>query len=234
MWLCCAIVVIAAIAATALLPGEPKDAPDKGNFGLHTGLAIYGRIFRNPRSWACYSTVFATGGVVFGFLPFVAPVLQMQNGGGAREAGIIIAGMAIGSLAFSLTLPIFLRIASRPTLMAVGGLVGCAGFLAYSSGLHWSAEAAFFCVVGVGFFMIHNSVQAEVADIDPSSRSTCFGMHAGFFYLGQTVGPLLWTLAISGLGPRGAIILMAALLAATGLGASAAFRRLPKVVSGAL
>jgi hypothetical protein len=59
-------------------------------------------------------------------------------------------------------------------------------------------------------------------------------MHAGFFYLGQTVGPLLWTLAISGLGPRGAIILMAALLAATGLGASAAFRRLPKVVSGAL
>ena len=98
----------------------------------------------------------------------------------------------------------------------------------------WLAEAAFFCVVGVGFFMIHNSVQAEVADIDPSSRSTCFAMHAGFFYMGQTVGPLLWTLAIGALGPRGAIMLMGGALALTGLGASAAFRRLPKVASGAL
>ncbi len=234
MWLCCAVVVIAAIAATLLLPGEPKDAPDKGQFGLHTGMAIYRRIFRNRRSWACYSTVFATGGLVFGFLPFVAPVLQMQNAGGTREAGIIIGGMAVGSLAFSLALPLFLRIATRPTLMALGGLVGCAGFFAYSSNVHWLAEAAFFCVVGVGFFMIHNSVQAEVADIDPSSRSTCFAMHAGFFYMGQTVGPLLWTLAIGALGPRGAIMLMGGALALTGLGASAAFRRLPKVASGAL
>lgn len=234
MWLCCSIVLIAALAATLLLPGEPKDAPSKGQFGLHTGIAIYGRIFRNPRSWACYATVFATGGLVFGFLPFVAPVLQMQNAGGAREAGIIIGGMAVGALTVSLSLPLFLRFAARPTLMALGGLVGCAGFFAYSSNVHWLAEAAFFCIVGIGFFMIHNSVQAEVADIDPSSRSSCFAMHAGFFYLGQTVGPVLWTLALGALGPRGAIMLMGVGLAATGLGASAAFRRLPKVLSGAL
>ena len=101
MWLCCAIVLIAALAATLLLEDEPPDA-NRGRFGFHTGADIYGRIFRNPRSWACYSTVFATGAFTFGFLPFVAPVLQMQNNGGAREAGIIIAGMAAGSLAFSL------------------------------------------------------------------------------------------------------------------------------------
>lgn len=234
MWLCCAIVVIAAAAATLLLPGEPADAPDKGRFGLRTGLDIYTRIFRNPRSWACFSTVFATGALVFGFLPFVAPVLQMQHGGGPREAGIIIAGMAAGSLTFSLFLPIFLKVASRPTLMALGGIVGCAGFFAYASGLHWMAEAAFFCVVGLGFFMTHNSVQAEVAEIDPEARSSCFAMHSAFFYLGQSAGPLVWTLAIGALGPRGGLMAMGVAMAATGLAASAAFRRLPKIVSGAL
>ncbi len=234
MWLCCAIVLVSAIAATIMLPGEPEDRPGKGRFGLRTGLEIYGRIFRNRRSWACYATVFATGALVFGFLPFIAPVLQMQNAGGAREAGIIIAGMAAGSLTFSVFLPLFLRIAARPTLMAIGGLVGCAGFLAYSSGLHWIAETAFFWIVGIGFFMIHNSVQAEVADIDPQARSSCFAMHAGFFYLGQTAGPIMWTVAIGALGPRGAIILMGFAVAATGLAASAAFRRLPKVASGSL
>ena len=234
MWLCCAIVVIAAAAATLLLPGEPADAPDKGRFGLRTGLDIYKRIFRNPRSWACYATVFATGALVFGFLPFVAPVLQMQHGGGPREAGIIIAGMAAGSLTFSLLLPMFLKIASRPTLMATGGLVGCAGFFAYSSGLHWMAEAAFFWVVGLGFFMTHNSVQAEVAEIDPEARSSCFAMHSAFFYLGQFAGPIIWTLAIAALGARGALMAMGVAMAAAGLAASAAFRRLPKVVSGPL
>ena len=67
-----------------------------------------------------------------------------------------------------------------------------------------------------------------------AAHSSCFAMHAGFFYLGQTAGPLLWTLAIANLGAQGAIVLMAFGVAATGLIASAAFRRLPKVVSGAL
>jgi predicted MFS family arabinose efflux permease len=233
MWLCCAIVLTAALAATLLLEDEAPDA-NRGRFGLHTGADIYGRIFRNPRSWACYSTVFATGAFTFGFLPFVAPVLQMQNNGGAREAGIIIAGMAAGSLAFSLALPLFVKRVSRPTLMAMGGIVGCAGFLAYSTGPSWLLQAAFFSVVGLGFFMVHNSVQAEVAEIEPDARSSCFAMHAGFFYLGQTAGPLAWTLAIALLGPQGAITLMAFAVAATGLIASAAFRRLPKIASGPL
>lgn len=233
MWLCCAIVMSAALAATLLLNDEPANA-NRERFGLHTGMDIYRRIFRNPRSWACYSTVFATGAFTFGFLPFVAPVLQMQNKGGAREAGVIIAGMAAGALVFSLALPLFLKFVSRPTLMAMGGLVGCAGFLAFSTAPHWGLQAAFFSVVGLGFFMVHNSVQAEVAEIEPDARSSCFAMHAGFFYLGQTAGPLLWSLAIAMMGPPGAITLMAFAVAATGLAASAAFRRLPKIVSGAL
>ena len=82
--------------------------------------------------------------------------------------------------------------------------------------------------------MIHNSVQAEVAEIDPEARSTCYAMHAGFFYLGQTAGPLMWTAAIALLGARGAVSLVGLAMAATGVAASIAFRRLPKPVSGAL
>ncbi|MBX9760439.1 MAG: MFS transporter [Beijerinckiaceae bacterium] len=233
MWLCCGIVMFSALAATLLLNDEPANA-GRGRFGFQTGMDIYRRIFRNPRSWTCYSTVFATGAFTFGFLPFVAPILQMQDNGGAREAGIIIAGMAAGALVFSLALPLFLKFVSRPTLMAMGGLVGCAGFLAFSTDPHWSLQAAFFSVVGLGFFMVHNSVQAEVAEIEPDARSSCFAMHACFFYLGQTAGPLLWSLAIAMMGAQGAITLMAFAVAATGLAASAAFRRLPKIVSGAL
>lgn len=233
MWLCCGVVLLAAIAATALLPGEDAK-PDRGRFGLGTGLAIYKRIFQNPRAWACYSTVFATGALVFGFLPFVAPILHMQGNGGAREAGIIIAGLAAGALFFSLLLPLFLKIASRPMLMAFGGFVGLAGYAAFSAGAGWIVQACLLSFVGLGFFMVHNSVQAEVAEIDPDARSSCFAMHSAFFYLGQSAGPIAWSVAIDALGAQGAMVLMGAALAFAGLAASAAFRRLPRIVSGAL
>jgi predicted MFS family arabinose efflux permease len=233
LWICFAVVLSAAITAGLFLPRDPPREA-RGSFSLRTGADIYARIFRNRRSWACYSTVFATGAFTFGFLPFVAPILEAQENGGTKEAGIVIGGMAAGALAFSMMLPLFLRVFTRPALMAMGGFVGCAGFAAYALELHWMAQAAFFSIIGLGFFMIHNSVQAEVAEIDPEARSTCYAMHAGFFYLGQTAGPLMWTAAIALLGARGAVSLVGLAMAATGVAASIAFRRLPKPVSGAL
>jgi predicted MFS family arabinose efflux permease len=231
-WICFAIVFSVAISANALLPKEAA-SPDPGALGVRAALATYKRIFRNPRAWACYGAVFVMGGLTFGFLPFVAPELAGRDGGGAREAGFIIAGMAAGSLMFSLFLPLLLRVASRPTLMILGGLTGCTGFCAYALGLHWSAQTGVFALVGLGFFMLHNSVQTEVSEIEPSARSSAFGMHACSFFLGQSAGPLIWSAAISGLGASGALVTIGLVLGVTGIVTGIIFRRLPRIVSGA-
>lgn len=233
MWICFVVVLGVAIAANALLPKESA-APRTGAPGVRAALATYKRIFRNPRAWACYGSVFVVGGLTFGFLPFVAPELDGRGGGGAREAGFIIAGLAAGSLTFSLFLPLMLRVASRPSLMVAGGLLAGAGFCAYSLGLHWSAQAGVFALVGLGFFMLHNSVQAEVAEIEPSARSSAFGMHAFSFFMGQSAGPLIWSGAIATLGATAALVTIGAVLAAMGVIAGMIFRRLPRIVSGAL
>lgn len=231
MWICFAIVFSVAIGANALLPAG-KETPRTSAPGVRAALATYRRIFRNPRAWACYSSVFVVGGLTFGFLPFVAPELEGRGGGGAREAGFIIAGMAAGSLMFSLFLPLMLRVASRPSLMVAGGLLAGAGFGAYSLGLHWSAQSGVFALVGLGFFMLHNSVQTEVAEIEPSARSSAFGMHAFSFFMGQSAGPLIWSGAISALGATGALVTIGAVLAGAGIIAGMIFRRLPRIVSG--
>ena len=231
MWICFAVVFSVAVGANALLPKEIA-APRTSAPGVRAALATYRRIFRNPRAWACYGSVFVVGGLTLGFLPFVAPELEGRGGGGAREAGFIIAGMAAGSLMFSLFLPLLLRVASRPNLMVLGGLIAGAGFGAYSLGLHWSAQAGVFALVGLGFFMLHNSVQTEVAEIEPSARSSAFGMHAFSFFMGQSAGPLIWSGAISALGMSAALITIGGVLAATGIVAGMIFRRLPRIVSG--
>jgi predicted MFS family arabinose efflux permease len=230
-WICFAIVVSVAAAASVLLRGEKTQAPAEP-FSSRAALRMYGRIFRNPRAWACYGSVFLVGGLTFGFLPFVAPELEERGGGGAREAGFIIAGMAAGALMFSLFVPLLLRIASRPALMTSGGLVAGAGFCAYALGLHWSAQTLVFALVGLGFFMLHNSVQTEVSEIEPSARSSAFAMHAFSFFLGQSAGPLVWSGAIAAVGAPAALIVVGIALAVIGVAVGAVFRRLPRIVSG--
>lgn len=233
IWVCFGFVALAAAAASALLPGDARSEP-LGRFSLRVALQTYGRIFRNRRAWPCYITAFVTGGLTFGFLPYVAPVLQAQGNGGAREAGFVIAGMAAGSLLFSLFIPLMLRIASRPTLIAFGGLVCGGAFAAYAIGLPWPVQAVIFAFVGFGFFMMHNSVQTEVAEIAPEARSSAYALHAGAFFLGQAAGPMVWSLAIAQAGPSAAMMWIGAALTLMGLAASFMFSRLPRIMSGAL
>lgn len=233
MWICFGIVFAAAIGANVLLPTSASGkAP--GRFSVSAALATYGRIFRNPRAWACYGTVFVAGGLTFGFLPFISPILEAQNNGGVREAGFVIAGMAAGSLLFSLFLPFFLRFISRPALMTLGGLVGGTGFGAYAMGLHWTVQVGLFALVGLGFFMLHNSVQTEVAEIEPSARSSAYAMHAFSFFLGQSAGPVIWSLVIGLAGAPAALIVIGCVIATAGVVAGVIFRRLPRIMSGPL
>jgi predicted MFS family arabinose efflux permease len=233
MWICFAVVLAAAVGANALLPNTPPPQ-NRGRFSIRAALATYVRIFRNRRAWACYGTVFVVGGLTFGFLPFISPVLESQDNGGAREAGFIIAGMAAGSLIFSLFLPYFLRIVSRPTLIASGGLLGGAGFMGYALGLHWGWQIVLFSCVGLGFFMLHNSVQTEVAEIEPSARTSTYAMHAFSFFLGQSAGPLVWSAAIAALGAPAALVALGMVVLVAGLVAGFVFSRLPRIVSGRL
>jgi predicted MFS family arabinose efflux permease len=81
-------------------------------------------------------------------------------------------------------------------------------------------------VTGFGFMMLHNSVQAEVAELSPSARASAFSMHSCSFFLGQAIGPILFGFGFHHVG-RGWLILNMALLAATGLVVSRLFARHP-------
>jgi len=47
-------------------------------------------------------------------------------------------------------------------------------------------------VLGLGMFMIHNSIQTRVTEVAPHARGTAVALHAFHFYLGQTAGPAVF------------------------------------------
>lgn len=218
------IVVLAAAAATYTIPAAPARAA--GTFSIATAIANYRTIFRNPRAYACYITTPIVGGLTFGILPFISPILQSQNNGGTREAGFIIAGQAVGSLALPLLLPLILRRMARPTMMAGGALIAAASLTTFAFGWHWSVQATIFAFFGFGFFMLHNSIQYEVSELSQAFRGSAYSMHAFFFFIGQFLGPIVYGQLIPLLGARNALILAALIIGVTGVSVSFIFRRL--------
>lgn len=218
---CGAIVTIAAFAATRNIPR--RETPKGQTFSIAQALANYRTIFANRRAWVCYATVPVMGGLGFGLLPFVSPILQSQNNGGVREAGFIIAAQAFGSLLLSLVLPWMLRVFSRPAMIAMGSMLIAVSFVLFAFGWHWTIQMAVFALFGFGWFMQHNSIQFEVSEISQEFRGSAYSAHAFFFFSGQCLGPLAYSYCIQTLGAMPSVILAGVVMGLTGLLASAAF-----------
>jgi predicted MFS family arabinose efflux permease len=101
--------------------------------------------------------------------------------------------------------------------MAVGGLLMIPGPLGLAFIQNWSIVAACFGVTGLGFMLLHNSIQTEAVDLAPSARQSAYSLHAFSFFTGQASGPPLFGLWLTHLGTTTALMLSSAILAATGL-----------------
>jgi len=213
-----ALGVTAAGAAITMLPKEAE----QGSGQLHVGqaLARYSLVLKNPRSFVCFGIVFLEGLAIYGVMPFIGDLLRSREAGGLREAGFVIGGLGIGGLLYAFVVPLLLRFASRPTMMAVGGGVAALGLGGAGFAVPWGAQMALMVVLGFGFFLLHNSVQTEVTELAPSARASAFSLHAFSFFMGQALGPMVYGLTLPILGAPLSFALGAAVLAVTGVSAS--------------
>jgi predicted MFS family arabinose efflux permease len=58
-------------------------------------------------------------------------------------------------------------------------------------------------LIGLGFFMLHNSIQTRVTEVAPGARGSAVALHAFCYFLGQAVGPAVFGLLmlLAGAGP---------------------------------
>ena len=101
--------------------------------------------------------------------------------------------------------------------MALGGALAAAALL----GLGAAPSAAVFVgaglVLGLGFYMVHNTIQTRVTEVAPEARGSAVALHAFHFYVGQSLGPVAVGVVGGLLGPGAAFALAGAGMLALGL-----------------
>lgn len=216
--------VLAAAAATAAILFLPKADQPASPLRIDEALRRYRLVLMNPRSLVCFGVVFIEGLAIYGITPFIGQMLQERGAGGIRQAGFVIAGLGLGGILFALSVPIILKIASRPIMMVVGGAIAASGLAGVGQDWTWTAQMACMIVLGFGFFSLHNSVQTEVTELAPTARASCFSLHAFSFFMGQALGPIVYGLSLPAFGPAASLEIGAVALLLTGFAASRLLR----------
>ena len=181
---------LALIGFAAALFGFAKTAAPTTVFDVSVALARYRAIIALPRARALFSFVFIEGVVIFGIFPFVAPLLEARGAGGPSEAGIIIAGFAAGGILYSALVAVLLRTLGLAWMLVAAGAFGAFGFAGIAVAGHWSVDAIAMVALGLSFYMLHNSFQTQVTEVEPQARGSAVALHAFSFFCGQAIGPV--------------------------------------------
>ncbi|EHA17536.1 MFS transporter [Halomonas sp. HAL1] len=174
-------------------------------------------ILRIARARDILVLVFLEGIATFGALAFTASHLHTRLGTSLTLAGITIALFGIGGLCFAaLARRIVALLGEAGLATAGGGLMGL-GFIGLAlAPLTGLAMAAAFCA-GLGFYMMHSTLQTNATQMAPAARGTAMAVFAGCLFLGQSVGVGLGGLLLPIAGSAGVLVIAGVWLAALGL-----------------
>jgi predicted MFS family arabinose efflux permease len=225
------LVLVAAIAVAAGFRGAALTRPPKTNLSaLKHG---YRTIFSNPNARVCYSAVFIEGCCVLGLFPFIASFLFALGETSLSIAGIVIAGFAIGGLFYTMTVSRFLpAIGVRGMMIAGATLVG-SQLIATSFGFGWKTQALCMLFMGWGFYMIHGCLQVFASELSVEARATALSLHSFFFFMGQTIGPIVYGFGIQHAGKTPTLVTAAAVIIALGFACGLLLRQTRPADAGA-
>ena len=172
-----------------------------------SGLAL----MRLPRVRWVLGITALEGALAFGTLAFVPSQLERHFGLAPSLAGGLMALYGIGGLLYSQMARRWLGWFGERGLARLGSLLVATGLLL----LAWSHAlvlASLGCLVaGLGFYMLHNTLQTQATQMAPHARGSAVTLFACMLFFGQSTGVLLaaatvdrgaldWTYTVAALG----------------------------------
>ncbi len=159
------------------------------------------------RPWArvVLVTVFLEGAFLYGAFAFIATHLHHVFGLALTTAGALVMLFGFGGLLFAVASRVLVNRLGETGLSLWGGILIALSLL--TIGLApvwwWAVPGCFFC--GLGFYMLHNTLQINATQMAPERRGAAVSAFASCFFLGQSVGVACAGLLIVRAGTAAAI-----------------------------
>ena len=144
---------------------------------------LRGRWARTIIAMAFIESVF-----MFGAFAYVGADLHLRFGVNFAIVGLFVGAFAIGGLIYSLSVRRLVDRFGQIGLVTLGGAMLAVAYLVIAFAPH--AYLAPFAItgLGLGYYMLHNTLQTNATQMTPEARGTAVGIFSSALYLGQTFG----------------------------------------------
>lgn len=168
-------------AAVLQPPGRPGGA-------VITMVRQFRAVLAQPWARVVLVVVFCEGAAVYGPFAFIAAHLHQRFGLPLSTVGGLVMGFALGGLVFALGAQVLVARLGEAWLVRGGSWLIAAALatIAFAPAWGWAVPACM--VMGLGFYMLHNTLQTNATQMAPERRGTAVAAFACCFFLGQSVG----------------------------------------------
>lgn len=210
-WVIAGLAVLAFAGVVALVPRTQGTA-------VRPNLREEARAFAGPRIWVALATTAATSAAIFGTFSYLAPLFTKVTGLGSGMVPVLLTLFGIGSL---IGITIGGRVAdAAPLRVLYAGLTLLAAVLAALSALAGTVALVAVLVVlfGVFAFAVNPALNVRVFGLAGDAPTLANSVQVSAFNTGNTIGPWLGGLVISGGLGYATVPLLGAVLAVVAVG----------------
>jgi predicted MFS family arabinose efflux permease len=151
-------------------------------------IADYSTVLRSPWARTLIAVAFVESSLMFGAFTYVGADLHLRFGVSFTLVGLYVAAFAIGGLLYSLSVRVLVNRFGQIGLAASGGSLLGLAFAALALEPHAYIAPLAITAIGLGFYMLHNTLQTNATQMVPEARGTAVAIFSSALYLGQTLG----------------------------------------------
>jgi predicted MFS family arabinose efflux permease len=204
-----------ALASTGLiaeLAVNPATRKTGGRRGWRGFVAEYTAVLSNPFARVVLLAAFLEFGVTWGAFAYIGAYLHLRFGLGFALVGIAVACFGLGGLLYAALVKILVRRLGQVGLAIGGALILSAAFVALAAAPVWWLAPAATMLIGLGFYMLHNTLQTNATLMTPEARGTAVSLFSSSLYMGQTAGVAAGATVIDRFGATPLLLSAAVLL----------------------
>lgn len=167
---------------------------------IRSGLTRMAGLLALPWVRVVVGTVFLEGMMMFGSIAFIPAHLQQRFSLGPAAAGAMVSAYAVGGVLYAISANRFVAGLGERGLALGGGLVLAAGYLSLAFASAAWASLPGILLIGVGFYMLHNTLQVNATQMAPAARGSAVSLFALCLFTGQSAGVWLAGMVVDAYG----------------------------------
>ena len=196
-----AVFAMAAAGLVFELFANPQTrAPSHPNETTRGFIADYRAVLSSPFARIVIAAAFIENMFVWGAFAYIGARLRLRFDLSFTLIGLSVGCFGIGGLIYAGLVKQLVFRFGQVRLASAGGIAIAVGYLALAVAWAWYWAPLATTAIGLGFYMLHNTLQTNATQMTPQARGTAVAIFSSAIFMGQTAGVFAGSLAIDRLG----------------------------------